>query len=113
MTESLCHVCGSETTAGGMAYRCAYCGRPVCGDHRLPENHNCTGRRLPDEESPDDRDAEPMALNPEQTVGTTPDDTGQSSPDVALDGSVAGSASERAEADTSESEPWWRRLLPW
>ena len=110
MTESLCHVCGSETTDGGMTYRCTYCGEPVCSDHRLPENHRCTGSRLPDDESPKGREAKPMELKNDQTVGTTPSDMGKSSPDVALDGSVDGAESETEE---SETQSWWRRLLPW
>ncbi|MFA1610144.1 AN1-type zinc finger domain-containing protein [Halobellus rubicundus] len=110
MAESLCHVCGSKTTDGGLTYRCAYCGEPVCSDHRLPENHNCTGSRLPDEESAKGREAKSMKLKNEQTVGTTPSDTGQSSPDVALDGSVVGAESE---PEQSETQSWWRRLLPW
>ncbi|WP_313687616.1 zinc finger AN1 domain-containing stress-associated protein [Halobellus marinus] len=110
MAESACHVCGSETTVDGMPYRCAYCGNPVCTDHRLPENHTCTGSRLPDDESPEGRESMAMRLNEDQTVGTTPSDIGQSSPDVALDGSVVG-AEEKSEV--TESDPWWRRLLPW
>jgi len=26
-----------------MPYNCRHCGGTYCGDHRLPENHNCTG----------------------------------------------------------------------
>ncbi|WP_369335083.1 AN1-type zinc finger domain-containing protein [Halobellus inordinatus] len=110
MTESLCLVCGSETAVNGMAYRCAYCGEPVCSEHRLPENHGCTGSQLPDDESAKGREAKPMRLSNDQTVGTTPTDTGQSSPDVALDGSVVG---EESEKDESESPSWWKRLIPW
>jgi len=112
MATSGCHVCGSETADGGMDYRCAYCERRVCSDHRLPENHNCTGSQLPDDESLEGREAKPMKLSNEQTVGETPDDIGQSGPDVALDGSVAGAESEPDESEV-ETEPWWRRLLPW
>ena len=110
MSESPCHVCGSDTTVDGMAYQCAYCGEPVCPDHRLPENHRCTGERLADDDSPHDREAKPLRLSEEQTVGTTPTETGQSSPDVALDGSVVGADSDVEEAS---SQPWWRRFLPW
>jgi len=112
MSESLCHVCGSETAVDGMPYRCAYCERPVCSDHRLPGSHNCTGSQLPDDESPSGREPKQMELGNEQTVGATPDDIGQSGPDVALDGSIAGADPEPDESK-SESESWWRRLLPW
>ncbi len=27
-----------------LPFRCKYCGRYFCRDHRLPENHGCTGR---------------------------------------------------------------------
>jgi hypothetical protein len=52
-------------------------------------------------------------MDPEDvtTMGTTPDDIGQSSPDVALDGSIAGDDS--ADQEGEEADPWWRRLLPW
>jgi len=95
-----------------MVYRCAYCGEPVCSDHRLPENHGCTGERLSDNETPEDRG--PQAMDPESvtTMGTTPDDIGQSSPDVALDGSIAGDQSTES-VEEADAESWWRRLLPW
>jgi len=35
-----CDVCGGEE---GMPYRCRFCGGTFCGEHRLPENHNCPG----------------------------------------------------------------------
>lgn len=35
-----CSFCNKEVT---MPYRCKYCGRIFCADHRLPENHECDG----------------------------------------------------------------------
>lgn len=35
-----CDVCGEDEN---MPYNCRHCGGTYCGDHRLPENHNCTG----------------------------------------------------------------------
>lgn len=35
-----CDRCG---TAVDLPYRCAYCGGTYCGQHRLPENHDCPG----------------------------------------------------------------------
>lgn len=35
-----CDVCGQEE---GMPYRCRFCGGTFCGEHRLPENHDCPG----------------------------------------------------------------------
>jgi hypothetical protein len=33
-----CKICGKKDT---LPYRCSYCGEIFCGDHRLPETHNC------------------------------------------------------------------------
>ncbi|WP_096393682.1 AN1-type zinc finger domain-containing protein [Halorubrum trapanicum] len=111
MTDGQCIVCGSSANTDGMPYRCAYCGDPVCSDHRLPENHGCSGERLAADEDPEDRGPQPMDSEDVTTMGTTPTETGQSSPDVALDGSIA--RDDPAEQDDEESESWWRRLLPW
>ncbi|MFB6124638.1 MAG: rhomboid family intramembrane serine protease [Halanaeroarchaeum sp.] len=35
-----CDVCGREE---GMPYQCRLCGGTFCGDHRLPEAHDCPG----------------------------------------------------------------------
>ncbi len=35
-----CAFCNKEVI---MPYRCKYCGRIFCADHRLPENHECDG----------------------------------------------------------------------
>ena len=34
-----CDVCGAEEA---FPFKCAYCGKYFCGEHRLPENHACT-----------------------------------------------------------------------
>ncbi|TKX74019.1 hypothetical protein EXE46_11350 [Halorubrum sp. GN11_10-6_MGM] len=111
MAGKSCVVCGSATSSDGMLYRCAYCGDPVCPDHRLPENHGCTGEHLDEDETPEDRGPQPMDPEEVTTMGTTPEDIGQSSPDVALDGSIAGEQS--TDSDEEGSESWWRKLLPW
>lgn len=36
-----CTVCGTNA----FAYSCNHCGGKFCSDHRLPENHNCSGLR--------------------------------------------------------------------
>ena len=35
-----CWICGKQEA---MPYRCRYCGKTYCSDHRLPEQHGCTG----------------------------------------------------------------------
>lgn len=35
-----CQNCGKKTT---MPFRCKYCGGVFCGEHRLPESHDCDG----------------------------------------------------------------------
>ncbi len=37
-----CEKC--ETEIPYLPFRCKYCGKYFCRDHRLPENHQCTGR---------------------------------------------------------------------
>jgi hypothetical protein len=110
-----CHLCGESTNKNGPPYRCAYCGELVCQEHRLPENHNCTGERLPEDESPIGKGPEPMDLSEQSLPGKTPESkhgkTG-SSPDVALDGSIK--SAERKEDDQESADtPWWKRFLPW
>ena len=39
MTDS-CSVCGEDVT-GQFSYTCSYCDRTHCGEHRLPEKHDC------------------------------------------------------------------------
>ena len=35
-----CDICGEEES---MPYNCRHCGGTFCGDHRLPESHDCPG----------------------------------------------------------------------
>lgn len=37
---SECSYCGAQET---MPFRCKFCGELFCGEHRLPENHECVG----------------------------------------------------------------------
>jgi len=34
-----CEVCGRDDI---LPFKCNYCGKTLCSDHRLPESHNCT-----------------------------------------------------------------------
>lgn len=110
-----CHVCGAPTSENGPRYRCAYCGELVCETHRLPENHDCTGERLDDDESPMGRGPKPMDLTGKHFPGRTPESKHQktdSSPDVAVDGSIKGAETEEHDEEPEQTS-WWKRLLPW
>jgi len=37
---AICDLCGKQEN---MPYNCRFCGGTYCAEHRLPENHNCTG----------------------------------------------------------------------
>lgn len=37
-----CSFCEQHVT---MPYKCKYCGKLFCDEHRLPENHDCAGIR--------------------------------------------------------------------
>ncbi len=37
---AVCDKCGEEVA---LPYNCNYCGGSFCGEHRLPENHDCKG----------------------------------------------------------------------
>ncbi len=37
---AVCDKCGNEVA---LPYNCSYCGGTFCGEHRLPENHDCKG----------------------------------------------------------------------
>lgn len=39
---ALCSLCGKSEV---MPFKCKFCGERFCGDHRLPENHECLGLR--------------------------------------------------------------------
>ncbi|WP_425498396.1 AN1-type zinc finger domain-containing protein [Halogeometricum salsisoli] len=41
--ERECHYCGTSLEEEGLSTRCNYCRERVCGDHRLPEKHDCPG----------------------------------------------------------------------
>jgi hypothetical protein len=37
---TICSLCGKKEV---MPFTCKFCGNKYCGDHRLPENHECIG----------------------------------------------------------------------
>jgi len=56
-----CEECGRTVM---LAYTCHYCGKRLCGDHRLPETHGCEGLRA--SETGVRRALSPHALRPEE-----------------------------------------------
>jgi hypothetical protein len=50
-----CFVCGTQPD---VPRECDYCSKPVCSEHLLPENHDCTRLRSPQNEKwfPDEFD---------------------------------------------------------
>ncbi|MFD1645379.1 zinc finger AN1 domain-containing stress-associated protein [Haloarchaeobius litoreus] len=46
-----CSFCGREVE--GMPYSCNECGETLCGRHRLPERHDCSGLALVAERADD------------------------------------------------------------
>lgn len=95
-----CEYCGDST--GGLAYVCNYCMTAFCPSHRLPEVHDCRNisqASPPNRSSVVDlrgyrerakRENQPYSIvEVEETVGNTPEPDLASSPDVAIDGSIA------------------------
>ncbi len=41
--NNACDICGAVEL---IPFRCKHCGGVFCGDHRLPENHNCKTRQI-------------------------------------------------------------------
>lgn len=134
-----CKICGEDF--GDFAFECAYCGDHHCATHRLPERHDCPaigeaivpGRgggggdgAADDLEEPADRaereewwreerDATPYRRVEPQTMGTAPEDFGDPSPDVAIDGSIK---RERGSAPVEDEDPgrewgWLREVGFW
>lgn len=109
-----CLACGEPTNTNGPPYRCAYCGEFVCADHRLPENHGCSGSRLPSGESAEGRPARSRNLDDRSLPGSTPDSlhgVADSSPDVAVDGSIK--SDPEPEDSTSSQSGLLDRVLNW
>ena len=62
-----CTECGDDISGDGSPYRCSYCNQPVCSDHRLPENHACTG--ILSTKKPQEAADENRALPPKSQSG--------------------------------------------
>lgn len=101
----------------GFTYSCNYCGETFCPRHRLPEQHDCpevnggVPTKPPGDNSrsgsSDGDSYETIDPSPGQTYGGIPDTDeviDDSSPDVALDGSIAGEESEPLDSDSNASE---------
>lgn len=92
-----CHIpeCDGDE---GLAYRCNECGELICSSHRLPENHACIGllpaddltfeERIRDVAAVEGTTPDGIDLSDDQILGTTSEPDYESSPDVAVDGSI-------------------------
>lgn len=69
-------------------FRCNWCDQVYCGHHRLPEKHDCDGSQYEYHENQKSV-VEPMDSNSIERTGKRPTgDFGESSPEVAPDGSI-------------------------
>jgi hypothetical protein len=105
-----CEVCGDEIL---VEFECSHCGKRLCVDHQIPENHDCSllatslwGWARGDRED-NKRRREQSTPDPDRL----PDreyDPGESarSPEVALDGSIV----EGTQADIPERSTWGQGL---
>lgn len=108
-----CDTCGKKFSVG--RFQCKYCGGDFCTSHRLPESHSCpqideavappffTGaaessssrsdvdtqtKELREKWWREEREELPYESIDPETLGTAPEDFGDPSPDVAVDGSI-------------------------
>jgi len=108
-----CNHCGAEVDR---PFSCNYCNRGHCTEHRLPENHECLMINVPKKKDEDDTRSgpEPLDLSDRPHINRSsssernsadqsetqpkpdPDPPSETSPDVALDGSI-----DKSTADTS------------
>lgn len=91
-----CQHCGGQPD---LPFKCSYCDGILCAEHRLPETHGCDGVEFLSDPGKrfeskfngevvheEDEIVPPEPLDPEYTVGTTPDPEYDSSPPVSLKG---------------------------
>jgi predicted nucleic acid binding AN1-type Zn finger protein len=45
----VCQLRGCKNKLKGLTYKCPYCHKEFCEEHRLPENHKCKNPRKPKE----------------------------------------------------------------
>ncbi|WP_128226543.1 AN1-type zinc finger protein [Halobacteriaceae archaeon SHR40] len=107
-----CNICGADDNFN---FECSRCGGHFCGDHRHPENHDCDGGFVGEYNTDKDRGPEPMKVQT-RTASTPDSDFGNSSPDVAPDGSIKreeNSEQEEAEIDDSIFTRFYRYIRFW
>ncbi|MDS0296648.1 CAP domain-containing protein [Halogeometricum luteum] len=112
-----CHYCGTSLEEEGLSTRCNYCRERVCGDHRLPEKHDCPGLYYQKQSTDSTRKSSSRrpsrsrtppkptfgqskktgqsrpsrtrhASGSSRAAGKTPEKTGMRGPDVNADGSI-------------------------
>ncbi len=57
--SGICRICGKKEM---LPYKCKFCGWTYCSEHRLPENHECTGLEILKKQT---RDSGRIVYNPE------------------------------------------------
>jgi hypothetical protein len=116
-----CRHCGSQPD---LPYRCQYCDGTYCPDHRLPEGHDCDGVRFlstgnkrfkskfNDEViTHDDIINDPEPLDPDYTVGSTPEPEYAPAPDTEI---IKGSEDETEDDQTeSQNSGLFSRIMNW
>ena len=60
---ALCDKCGKEVA---LPFKCSYCGGAFCGEHRLPENHDC---KAPAAAGPSEKEGNHQDLVPDIQEG--------------------------------------------
>jgi len=105
-----CEICGDEILVD---FECSHCGKRLCVDHQIPENHDCRLLRTaawPIGSGTSDgsqRRREQSTPDPEKMPDRqyTPGENARG-PDVALDGSIV----EGTRADVPELDTWGQGL---
>lgn len=120
---SECQICGRNAT-GTDGYRCNHCEEVHCGDHRLPEKHDCVALRAGAVDSPRRsqvgeekrrgggvQSPEPMDVDenrsPRESTSTSSAD---GSPDLNPDGTIAGSSSSNSSSTLADRPSVLERL---
>lgn len=94
-----CDICGDDKD---FSYTCRRCEGQFCGYHRHPESHDCDGGLVGDYKQ---KESGPDSLEVDQPTPTKAvEEIGDSSPDVAVDGSLKSKPSETSPGQQQDTE---------